>query len=63
LTAGSGVGGWLSGLDGGPGGARGAPPAINQMTVGVDAVRHRFVVDEDAGEVASVRPEPSVWND
>jgi len=33
------------------------------MTVGVDAVRHRFVVDEDAGEVASVRPEPSVWND
>jgi hypothetical protein len=33
------------------------------MTVGVDAVRHRVVVDEDAGEVASARSAPSVWND
>ena len=44
LTAGSGVGGRLSALDGGPGGARGAPPAINQMTIGGNAARHRIVV-------------------
>jgi hypothetical protein len=30
------------------------------MTVGVDVARHRVVVDEDAGEVASVRPDPSI---
>jgi len=33
------------------------------MTVGVDAARHRVVVDEDAAEVASARSAPSVWND
>ncbi len=37
-------GGRLSALDGGPGGARGPPPAINQVTIGGDAAWHRIVV-------------------
>ena len=35
-------------LDGGPGGARGAPPAIDQVNVNVWAVRRCVAVDEDA---------------
>ena len=60
LTAGSGVGGWLPGLDGGPGGARGAPPAIDHMTMNDWAALHRVVVDEDADEVVSARSAPSI---
>jgi hypothetical protein len=33
------------------------------MTIGGDAARHRIAVGEDADEVNSVRPDPSVWND
>ena len=35
-------------LDGGPGGASGAPPAIDQGIVDTVAARHRVAVDEGA---------------
>ena|GEM_PF-3376998 len=50
MTAGSGMGGWLPALDGGPSGATGAPPAIDQVIIDNDTVRHRVGVDEDGGE-------------
>jgi hypothetical protein len=48
----------LSALDGGPGGATGAPPAIDQVIVDNDTVRHRVGVDEDGGEAVLARLVP-----
>ncbi|MHB1516699.1 MAG: hypothetical protein ACYCVN_09845 [Acidimicrobiales bacterium] len=55
MTAGTGVGGRLPALDGGPGGAKGAPPAIDQVIDNNDTAQHRVGVDEDAGEVVPAR--------
>ena len=49
-------------FDGGPGGARGAPPAIDQVTAEVKAPGGHIVVDKDVDEVVSARPVPTVWN-
>jgi hypothetical protein len=45
-------------LDGGSGGARSAPPAIDQGIVDNDAVQYRVGVDNDAGAVVLVRSVP-----
>jgi len=45
----------LPALDGGPGGTKGAPPAIDQVIDNNDTPRHRVGVDEDAGEVVPAR--------
>lgn len=55
LTTDTGVGGRLLALDGGPGGTKGAPPAIDQVIDNNDTARHRVGVDEDAGEVVLAR--------
>ena len=45
----------LPALDGGPCGATGAPPAIDQVIVDNDGEQHSVGVDEDAGEVVPAR--------
>jgi hypothetical protein len=59
VTAGSGVGGRLPAFDGGPGGVRSAPPAIDQGIVDYDAVRHRGGVGDDAGVLLLVGSAPT----
>ena len=58
LTAGSGMEWRLPALDGGPGGTKGAPPAIDQVIDNNDTAQHRVGVDEDAGEVVPARLVP-----
>jgi len=55
VTACSDMQGRLPSLDGGPGGARSAPPAIDQGIVENDSVGQCVAVDEDAGAAVLVR--------